>query len=123
MHYTDLNRLREIAARPEETEQTALYAPLSDARMAQVARAIITHAEQFDLDGDGPHLPADSYVASFLTDVLHFADLLSPKRVDTSGPTPVVFHPGGARTSMEQAVSFLSDSSTPTYDNLKGVRV
>lgn len=130
MDIDDLNRLREIAAKPEETDHNRSYDPLSDARMAAAAQAVIRHSERFDLDGEpsegqpgGAGLPAFSYISSLLADILHLADVLTPKVVDTTDDIRRIVSPGGARESLEQAVSFISDSDTPTYDNLKGLRV
>lgn len=124
MDSTDLARLNEIAARPAEDTTDLIYAPQSDARMRLVAQAIIKHSEEFNLDGENPNhsLSVDTYIASFLADVLVFADMLTPAHTDTSFEPPRVYE-GGARSNLEHAISFISDSDVPTYDNLKGFQI
>ena len=108
MHTEDREVLLAIAEDPEATEEPSITDPLSAARMARVAAAVIQHSEEFDLDGESPDdaLPVETYIASYLADVLHLADMVRS---------------GEAKEMLQEAIYFASE--TPVYDSLRGLKV
>ena len=110
MDATDRQILLDIAERPEKVTDEEPYASTSPTRMSRITLAVVKHSEEFDLDGKEPDhtLPLESYLASYLADVLHFIDQVRP---------------GQSKDVLEHAIHFVSDSETPTYENLKGFSI
>lgn len=110
MDATDRQALLDLAERPEKVTDEHPYDSTSPTRMSRVALAVVKHAEEFNLDGDGENgsLPMESYISSYLADVLHLADTVRP---------------GAAKDMLAHAISFIADSDTETYERLRGFKI
>lgn len=108
MHAQDREALLAIAEKPDATPDPDPEHPTSPTRMSRVAMAVVKHAEEFDLDADAPGeaMPVETYISSYLADVLHLADAVRP---------------GAAQAMLKEAVHFTSE--TTVYDSLRGLRV
>lgn len=111
----DLDRLREIAARPEEDNEAAAYEPDSNARMRAAAQAAITHSERFATGYADD--PAISAIASVIADLLVLADLLEPRQEIDANDVPLLIRHGGARTALDQAMNYIAESGLDTSLN------
>jgi hypothetical protein len=110
MDAPDREALLEIAARPERMVDDEPYASASPTRMSRVALAVVKHSEEFNLDGTEPShtLPMETYIASYIADLIHLADMVRP---------------GQARDMLEHVTHFVSDSETSVYEDLKGFTI